>query len=196
MKKRNVWPWFLAGMLAALLLVAIGTGAVEHATALTVAAVPDGAQVNVFDSSPIVIPAAAFSSDGFDPGSMFFTFWNGYLQGGNINTCFKAPVYLPLHATMIDMWTSLYDNDPSADIWVRLYRVDNYTGLVDVLAEAATQNMADYIQTPWDSIDYHHVQYPQYSYYVGGCAESDLTRLYSVRIYYNLNWMYLPVVMR
>jgi hypothetical protein len=196
MKKRIVWLWFLAGILAALLLAGIGFGMVGHATALTVPAVPDGVRVNVFDNSPVVIPAAAFSSDGYDPDSIFFSFWSGYMRGGNTNTCFKAPVYIPMHATMVDMWTSVYDNDPSADIWIRLYRVDNYSGVVDELAYVSTQSAADYIQTPWDWIDYHYVQYPDYSYYVGVCAESALTRLYSVRIYYNLYHIYVPVILR
>jgi hypothetical protein len=196
MKKQNIWHWFLAGMLAALLLAGIAFGIVDHAKALAVPAASADTRANIFDSSPVVIPAAAFSSDGFDPGSMFFSFWDGSLRGGNTNTCFKAPVYIPLRARMIDMWTSLYDNDPGANLWVRLFRVANYTGVVDELAYVATTGAADYIQTPWDWIDNPSVQYPEYSYYLGGCAESSETRLYSVRIYYELRWIYFPIVSR
>jgi hypothetical protein len=199
MKKRIVWLWFLAGLLAALLLAGgIGFGMVDRATALADPVAPSA--VSIFDSSPLMIPAAAFSSDGYDPASMFFSFWSGYLHGGNINTCFKAPAYLPKHAYMADMWTSVYDNDASAKIWIDLYRVDNYTGAVVVLADVSTTaaSAVTTIQTPWDWVDStsmrNFVSYPQYSYYVGACAESSTTRLYSVRIYFNENKMFLPLL--
>jgi hypothetical protein len=127
---------------------------------------------------------------------MFFSFWGGFLQGGNINTCMKAPVYLPRGAKLIDMWASVYDNDAAASTWIRLYRVDNYTGVVDEMSYVSTTGAADYIQTPWDWIDYPMVTYPQYSYYLGACLESSATRLYSVRIYYNLYRTYLPVILK
>jgi hypothetical protein len=192
-KCSHAWQGLAAGVLAALVL----------ALALGPIALPAGAQpavgpagLPIYGTSPLVIPAAAFSSDGFDPDSMFFSFWEGYLRGGNINTCVKAPVYLPKGAKMIDMWTSVYDNDAAASMWVRLYRVDNFTGVVDEMAYVGTSGAADYIQTPWDWIDYALVTYPQYSYYVGSCMESSDNRLYSVRIYYNLYRTYLPVIFK
>ena len=111
-----------------------------------------------------------------------------------MNTCVKAPVYLPNGAELIDMWTSVYDNNASASMWTRLYRVDNYTGVVDEMAYVATSGASGVIQTPSDLIDYPKVLYPHFSYYVGTCLESSDTRLYSVRIHYWLSRTYLPAV--
>jgi hypothetical protein len=192
-KCSHAWQGFAAGVLAALVL-ALALGPIALPAGAQPAVAPAG--LPIYSTSPLVIPGAAFSSDGYDPPSMFFSFWGGYLQGGSINTCTKAPVYLPKGAKLIDMWTSVYDNDAAASMWIRLYRVDTYTGVVDVMAYVATSGAADYIQTPWDWIEYPMVQYPQYSYYVGTCLESAATRLYSVRIYYNLFRTYLPVVLK
>ncbi len=51
--------------------------------------------------SPLVIPAAAFVSDGFQPDSLFFPFGGGYFQGDSANYgCITAPAYLPHGATI------------------------------------------------------------------------------------------------
>jgi len=70
--------------------------------------------VDTVPGSPLIIPGADFRSDGFDPPSMWFSFWGGYLQGGNINTCMMAPAYLPNGATVYDIYASVVDNDASA----------------------------------------------------------------------------------
>jgi hypothetical protein len=191
-KCSHAWQGLIAGVLVALIL-ALALGPI----ALPARAQPAApAALSIYNTSPLLIPAAAFSSDGFDPASMWFSFWGGYLQGGNVNTCVKAPVYVPQHASLTDMYVSVYDNDAAASVWVRLFRVDNYTGTVTEIASVATGVAAagDYIQRPWDSLGNLKVQYPQFSYYLGACLESSTTRLYSVRIYYNLFWTYAPLI--
>jgi hypothetical protein len=138
-------------------------------------------------SSPLVIPAAAFSSDGWDPGSMFFDFGGGYVTGNSANDgCCKAPAYLPNGATITSMYVTLYDNDPSAMAWVDLWRVHNTTGVTDWMATVESSGTSTNIQVLSDSsIDEPLVDYPNYSYYVTSCLDSSLTRIYSVRIYFS-----------
>ncbi len=131
----------------------------------------------------LVIPAADFSSDGFDPGGFFFDFAGGYVDGRN-TACLKAPAYLPDGVTVSEMWTSLYDN-ASGGVVVNLRRVHNYTGVTNVMAAASTSTDSTSIQTPGDSsISFAEVSHPYYSYYVDTCLSSSNHRLYSVRIYY------------
>ena len=143
--------------------------------------------VDTVPGSPLIIPGADFRSDGFDPPSMWFSFWGGYLQGGNINTCMMAPAYLPNGATVYDIYASVVDNDASANVWINLYRVDNYDGSVDVMAQMATTDAyaaPDIISLEDYPIDYPLVEYPTYSYYVGTCMSSSSIRSYSVRLWY------------
>lgn len=138
-------------------------------------------------SSPLVIPGADFRSDGFDPDSTFFSFGSGYARGENVNSCMMAPAYVPNGATIEEVYASVYDNDATSgvNIWVKLYRVSNYSGAVDTMANMETMSESSSVQVMSDtSISYPNVQYPDYSYYVGVCLESSDTRLYSVRIYY------------
>ena len=144
-------------------------------------------RVDTVPGSPLVIPAADFRSDGFDPGSMFFSFWGGYLRGGNADTCMMAPAYLPNGANVYDIYAGVVDNDAAANVWINLYRVDNYDGSVDVMAQMWTDDayaspaiisLEDY------PIDYPVVEYPTYSYYLGACESSSNVDLYSVRLWY------------
>jgi hypothetical protein len=138
-------------------------------------------------SSPLVIPGAEFRSDGFDPDSIFFSFGNGYAQGEHANSCMMAPVYVPNGVTIEEIYASVYDNDANSgvNIWVKLYRVNNFSGDVDTMAAMETTSQSTGVQVISDtSISYPNVVYPDYSYYVGACMESNAIRLYSVRIYY------------
>ncbi len=67
--------------------------------------------------SPLVIPAADFTDDGFDPDSLFFPFGGGYFQGNSANYgCLVAPAYLPNGVTVTDIFVSVYDNDATVNI--------------------------------------------------------------------------------
>jgi len=133
--------------------------------------------------SPLVIPAADFSSDGAFPDGFFFDFEHGYVQGDSFG-CLKAPAYLPHGVTVDYVGASLYDN-AYGSVTVNLKRVDVVSGAVDTMAA---------LGTPWDStsiqdvgdyaIDYPEVSYPTYAYFLTICLSSADHRLYSVRIYY------------
>ena len=154
-----------------------------------------------FGGSPLVIPAAAFSSDGFDPGNYNFWFHTGVVEAvddppsGN-PPCLKAPVYLPQWADVYQVWASIYDNDASYDVPVSLRRVDNYTGVMTIMAALGSSGASTTIQTPGDyTIAGNIVYFPTYSYYATVCLNSSSTKLYSVRVWYEEHNLYLPMIM-
>jgi len=138
-------------------------------------------------SSPLVIPAAAFSSDGNDPGSMFFTFSGGYLTGNTATDgCVKAAVYVPNGATMTSFYATVYDNDATYPVWVDLWRVNRLTGVTDWIATVETSSESTNVRNLGTAdIEYPLVDYPDYAYYVTSCLLSSSVRLYAVRIYFS-----------
>ena len=147
--------------------------------------------------SLLVIPAAAFSSDGGFPDSFFFDFETGYLRGDTF-ACLKAPVYLPQGAFVDSVYASLYDDDEGKDVAVTLRRVDVVTGSMQIMAEAGTTTESTSIQQKEDvTISYPGVSYPRYAYFLTTCLGSTDLRLYSVRIYYAAACrVFLPIVLR
>ena len=143
--------------------------------------------VDAVPGSPLIVPAADFRSDGYDPASMWFSFWGGYLRGGNMNTCMMAPAYLPNGATVYDIYASVVDNDAAANVWINLFRVDNYDGTVVEMAQMWTDDAyasPDIVFLEDYPIDYPLVEYPTYSYYLGACMSSSSVELFSVRLWY------------
>ena len=133
--------------------------------------------------SPLVIPAADFSSDGGFPDAFFFDFETGYLEGGF--ACLKAPAYLPNGVTVDYVGASLYDNDEDDRVVVELKRVDVVSGAVNTMATLGTPWASTDIQSVGDgAIVYPEVSYPGYAYFLTICLGSVDHRLYSVRIYY------------
>ena len=137
-------------------------------------------------TSPLVIPAADFADDGGNPDSSFFSFGSGYIIGNSQNYgCVMAPAYLPNNVTVTDMFATVYDNDATFNLTVSLRRLDNFTGVTDVMASGATLGDFDGIQVVSDfTIDEPLIAYPDYSYYVTTCALSSTIRFYSIRLYY------------
>lgn len=135
-------------------------------------------------SSPLVIPAAAFSSDGDAEGTYYFWFSGGYVSGTGTYGCIKAPAYLPNGATVTEVYASVYDNDGTDNLWIDLMRVNRLDGVTDTMASPATSGSSTDIQQISDtSIVEPLIDYPNYAYYVTTCLPSDM-RLYSVRIYF------------
>ena len=193
---KNKHP-FLSLFLGLLCLFTVALGLVKLHT-LASAQVPDK-QINrptILDGlSPLVIPAAAFSSDGNSPANYLFDFWGGYFRGGP-NVCAKAPVYLPNNAWLSDASVSVYDNDANSHITVVFMRVSNVSSNPVMLKSAATSDafVFDGITILDLTPTFNQITtYPHYSYYVGFCALSPNTRLYSVRIYYKMP-VFLPVI--
>ncbi len=199
--------YFLMGAAAALLLLAWPAMAASNGPAGTKARAASAIAENprlhssilsFGGGSPLVVPAAAFASDGFDPDSLFFSFGGGYMTGNAQNYgCVDAPVYLPQSAIVKNMFVSLYDNDASRGMTATFWRVDNFTGSVNQLgsvsttaggADAAIQVLND------NTITFPDIRYPDYSYYVTSCLGSSSLRLYSVRFQYAFSEAFLPAV--
>jgi hypothetical protein len=135
-------------------------------------------------TSPLVIPAADFRSDGLAPGGYTFIFVTGYMVGSTGN-CVMAPAYLPNGATVYQFWASAYDNDPANDLGVELHRVNNYNGAQNVMASVTTTGQSGAIQSLSDYVITNPlVVYPDYSYYVTACLNTSNLRIYSARVWY------------
>ncbi len=142
---------------------------------------------NFGGSSPLVIPAAAFSTKGNNAESHNFVWFAGFVKGTALSGgCIQAPVYLPRWARVSEMWTSFIDADGSNDAIVTLTRRSNSTlGDVDDMASASTSGSATTVRTFHDiTISDPLVMLPDYSYYVTTCLASENLKLYSVRLYF------------
>ena len=193
MMNKNAWQGVALGMLAAVCVAALVV------PSLGVHAADGGALANepqgFGGSSPLVIPAAAFRSDGNDPDGFFFDFAGGYMNGDG-TACLKAAVYLPQGAIVQGVYASVYDN-AAGNVMVNLRRVDRSTGASDVMASLGTTTDGTSIQHVSDeTIGFPEVRYPAYAYYATTCLNYADHRLYSVRIYYEYRRMFLPVVVR
>lgn len=150
---------------------------------------PDGerAAKNFGGSSPLTIPAAAFTTKGNDAESHTFIWWAGYLRGtASLGGCVQAPVYVPRWATIYQMWVSYMDNDAAQNMTVMLKRVSNWdpsdTGIMASMTSSGSS--ASILSGADVTIDDALVMLPDYSYYVTTCLRSENTRLISVRIWY------------
>jgi hypothetical protein len=135
----------------------------------------------------VVIPAADFTNDGLNPNDPFFSFsegaWNGHINW----PCMMAPAYLPNGVTIAEFWGTFDDTSDTAQGEMRLYRHYNYSATTSDLMASIGSGYAfnGGFSNPGDtSIDYPVVDYPNYSYFVGGCMDSDLVEFIGVRIYY------------
>jgi len=201
MKKRNAFPGLFSGVLIILLLLGTGSSAsVLRSTGTVVSAAAPASSVTALPTNHVlVIPSAEFRHDGNLPDKGFFSFWGGYWRGEaspNI-PCFMAPVYLPRIADVYEVWATVYDNDASLNIWLNLYRVDNYTGVVTSLAELTSSGASTSLESIYDiTISQGLISYPQYSYYLGTCMASPSLRLYNVRVWYSDYETHLPLITR
>lgn len=108
-----------------------------------------------------------------------------------------APVYLPNYAKISSIFTSIYDNDATNNMWVDFYRLDNYTGTAEIIGTVNSTGSSTAIQTPYDYLSSNNlVDYPTYSYYVASCMGSADHRIYSVRVYFTLNRVFMPGILR
>ena len=198
---RNAWFGVAMGMLAAIFVMRLAVPSLlvdatdlptdqSSGVADTLADEPQ----SVGSPSLLVVPAAAFSSDGSDPDGFFFSFDGGYVDGTD-TACLKAPAYLPSGATVVAVWASLYNNT-TVNVMVHLRRVNVFTGASDVIATLSTESGDTAIQQRGTTaISHPEVDYSEYAYYVTTCLNYANHRLYSVRIHYEYR-VYLPMVLR
>jgi hypothetical protein len=182
-----------AGVAAALVvaaLVALPVVAYESQVAMTER--PAGRQF--YEQPPLVMPAAAFSEAKEPADPFYFNYAGGYMRGGY--ACVTGPVYLPRGARVREVYASLYDNDAGGGARVYVYRVDNFLGTTTEMAYLGSTGSSSTIQVVSDqTINAPDVQYPGYAYYAHVCLDSSNTRLYSVRIYYDVR-VYLPAIVK
>lgn len=187
---------FALGALAAIIVVGLGVAPVLALAGDGLGPPPQTDGLEGFGgSSPLVIPAAAFTSDGNDPDGFYFDFAGGYVNGDG-TACLKAAAHLPHGATVTSVHASLYDN-ASGNIMVNLRRVDEVSGSSDVMVSFGTAVNGTSIQQVADeSINFPEVSYPGYAYYVTTCLNYAEHRLYAVQIYYDRYLLSLPIVLR
>ncbi len=185
--KHRAFTGLLLGVLAALALAALAWPVLAGpAQAPAMSDERIVAPVAFDGTSPHVIPAAAFKSEGFDPDSSFFSFGGGYWTGdAAAYGCLIAPAHLPASVRVTDMFATVYDNDGSRNVTVTLRRMNNFTGVGTTMAAATSAGAFAGTQVIADAtIDEPDTVYPDYSYYVTLCLGSSNLRLYSVRLYY------------
>lgn len=144
-------------------------------------------------SSPLVIPAAAFSTKGNDASSHEMVWWEGYVRGtSSLGGCVQAPVYLPRFARITNFWISYIDEDASNDFSVWFTRTSNFTpNEADDMASVTTSGTSESVRTLSDpSISHRIVIQPDYSYFVSVCLPTASTKLYSARIYYGVDVLF------
>jgi hypothetical protein len=192
MCSKNTLPGFVLGIVAAIMVVGFGFAPALAGDSDSLPLEPQG----FGGSSLLVIPAAAFTSDGGDPDGFFFDFSGGYIDGSG-TACLKAPAYLPDGAIITSVYASLYDN-AAGNVTVDLRRVSVDTGTSNVMANLGTVADSTAIQQRSDTtIAYPEISYPDYAYFITTCLNSADHRLYSVQIYYEDRYkLYLPVVRR
>lgn len=135
-------------------------------------------------SSPLVIPAADFSDAGF--ASDGYEFWpaTGYVRGLGYHML-KAPAYLPDGATVTGVTAVLYDNTPSINMQVAMFRCHSGTGSVNQMTLIYSPDSSSIQEVPNPApISYPTVVYPDYFYYVVVEFAAFDQRLYAVRIDY------------
>lgn len=142
----------------------------------------------------LVVPAAAFKSDGNSPDSRFFPFGGGYFAGTLASYgCMVAPVNLPDGVIIRQFFVSVYDNDATTSFSLNLMRTNNFDGSVDTLGTVQTTISGAFagieiLNDP--SIASSFVVRPDYSYYLTTCLFSSNIRLYSVRFHFEFPMFY------
>jgi len=135
---------------------------------------------------PYIVPAAAFTSDGFDPDSHFFNFFGGFIKGTDAAYgCMVAPVQLPDGATVVNLFGYLYDNDDTRDVELALRRQPNSTTASgETMASVSTTGDFTHVQIPGDTTVINEVvNNSSYSYYLTVCVGSELTQLHAAWIF-------------
>lgn len=126
--------------------------------------------------APLVVPAAAFRSDGINPDQLRYQGNLGILQGQDAENAYAvAPIYLPEGVTVTSVQASIFDGfleggacdgvgKEDAAAWI--FRVVNSTGETQQMAFFTTSGSSASIQHLMEtSIDYPVTAYPEYAYY-------------------------------
>lgn len=150
-------------------------------------------EIAVFESelllggaSPMVIPAASFSDDGFDPDATFFSFSSGQTKGTpGAFGCLKAPVFLPHDVTVMSMFATINDTDVDDNVTVSLRKADSFSGATVLMGEATTTSSSGLVSIFDGTITDPTVFHPNDLLYVTTCLPSADTAILTVRVYFS-----------
>jgi hypothetical protein len=138
-------------------------------------------------SSPLVIPAAAFSTKGNDAQSHTMSWAEGYIEGtSSPGGCVQAPAYLPRFARVYQFWISYIDEDGGTNFSAWFSRTSNFRkGEMDDMGTVTTSGSDPAVRSVGDySMNHPIVIHPDYSYFVSTCLPTANTKLLSARIWY------------
>ncbi len=146
-------------------------------------------EVSVESAGPYMfsMPAGAFSCDGIHCDRTRWSITKGYMYGmDDLGTCVKAPVYVPIGATINGVQVFVDDQRDYMDQWFKLYRISLGTGGINEMAS---------VRTPWGTtsgfkrLNDYSIRYPEvrhgYVYQMFTCAHVNIY-VYGVRILYAL----------
>ncbi len=137
-------------------------------------------------SSPMVVPAAAFHSDGGDADSHNFYFNYGYIagDGDGSSTCMYAPLNVPAGATISWFYANVTDNNAGLDMTVFLRRVNKDTGYAEVMASVTSSGADSGIDVLFNLTITEPLVSWHFAYFVTTCVYDDF-KLYNARVYYD-----------
>lgn len=144
--------------------------------------------------SPLTIAASAFRSTGANPTGVHLGFLDALHGNDSVNAYAVAPVYLPAGATISYMGAGVGDGidttgpcsgSSQRNVDVYLYRVDNYSGDVDIMSSLVSSGSSPDPQYLLDSnVEFPTIDYPYYSYYA-------VTKLcHSAHVFYTVQVLY------
>ncbi|MBN1669149.1 MAG: hypothetical protein JW862_18790 [Anaerolineales bacterium] len=189
MKQTPAWHWFLTGCLVALASLAILLPKQAPVTANT------DQVTDYLEHSTVVVPAAAFHSDGWDPDGSTLSFPEGFLIGTlDTRGCVTAPVHLPPGVRLTGFSSWVFDHDDELDLYIRLRRIDLSSGEAAEIAAVHTEEERKSIQELFSEPLSQPVGRHQ-AYYLTTCMYTDHLRLYSVVVYYEYASL-LPSILR
>lgn len=134
-------------------------------------------------SDPLVLPAAAFASDGDTPASYYLE--GAYVAGGT-NVRLRAPVYLPAGAFISNFIAVTRDENSSVNAHVYLHETPfGVLGEDLVVSHLETSGSSSEIQYPSDySVD-HQTFSGSRMYWVEAVLPGSDIRLYSVHVFFD-----------
>jgi hypothetical protein len=141
-----------------------------------------------------VLPPAAFSSDGDNPGGFFTDFARGYVVG-KVGVCLAAPLDLPAGVTITGFEVRMNDANTMASAFVALHRIDLEATTRTAVAEVSSP-MASTGGTVWlvDDTIVDPVVSDMAAYQVVMCLGPEIY-LYGVRVGYEARTV-LPLVVK
>lgn len=139
-------------------------------------------------STPLVISAADFRTNGYNRESFYFSS-NGYMVGEGTTVVLIAPVYLPHGSTVRGLTSYVFDNSTSCgypEVTVWLNRVGAVAGHeMQTMASVTTSGASGQMQSPHTtSITSAEINTSLYAYYAVVMLCSSAHELHSVAIHY------------